>query len=328
VEYLVTIATGFVLFSIQALGLNVQWGWAGLLNLSYIGWVAIGGYVAAFLTTPAADPQVEQHWLGLSQPFIVGALGAMLVCGLLSLAVGWVALRRLRSDYFAIVTLGMFTIFAVWASAYVPFANGTTGIEDVPQPFADQIPPNFYNDFFLALVLVVLIIVYFVCRRLQKSPFGRTLRAVREDQTAASAFGRNILWFKLRAFVIGSMIAGLGGALVAAWVGSYSPASWTAPETLILLTAVMLGGTANNNGVLLGGLLVNALFTWVAAYIPELPARPDVLQNGRLIIYGIAVLIVLYVRPQGIIPEPRDKDRGDVVRTTSRESPAPDAAAA
>jgi branched-chain amino acid transport system permease protein len=327
-EYIVTIATGFVLFSIQAFGLNVQWGWAGLLNLSYIGWVAVGGYTAAFITTPPPDPVFGHHWFGLSLPFLVGVLGAVLVCGALSLVIGWIALRRLRNDYFAIVTLGLITIFAAWASNYVPFANGVTGITDVPQPFSNEIPFDLYNDFFFALCVAALAVVYFVCHRLQRSPFGRALRAVREDQTAAAAFGRNVLWFKLRAFVIGSMIAGLAGAFLAAWVGSWSPASWGPAETLILLTAIMLGGTANHRGVLLGGLLVNAVFTWVAAYIPQLPGRPDALQNGRLVVYGIAVLLVLLFRPQGVIPEPRDKDRGELAPRAAPEGSSQEVAVA
>jgi ABC-type branched-subunit amino acid transport system permease subunit len=324
IEYLVTVLTLVALFGIQALGLNIQWGWAGLLNLSFVGWTALGAYVTAFLTS-GPPTSYEQHWLGFHLPFIVGLGGAMLVAGVLSLVLGWVALKRLRSDYFAIVTLVVYEIFYTWAATYVPFANGATGLVDIPQPFVDVVPFDYYNYFILGLSVLVLACIFVFCSVLQRSSFGRALRAVRDDQTAAMAFGRSALWFKLRAFVLGSVIAAIGGSLTAAWSGSWAPSSWTAPETLLLLSAIMLGGTANNFGVILGTVIVTGIFNFVVAYVPDLPVGgPQLLQNLRFVIYGVLVVAVLLWRPQGVIPEPlgRDPDEVSVSPGTGQAVPA------
>lgn len=322
--YYVTVLTGVALFTIQALGLDIQWGWAGMLNLSYIAWVALGAYVLGFVTFPrSSNPTIESYWLGLHLPYLVGVAAAIVVCAVCSFGVGWIALRRLRTDYFAIATLGIYTMFASWANAYVPFANGSSGLYNYPQPWSSVIATQDYNLFFLLLSVIALVVVFLLVWRVQRSPYGRTLRAIREDQLAAQAFGRDVFWFKLRAFVLGSSIAGLGGALLATYVNAWGPSSWTASETLILLTAVMVGGTGNNWGVLLGAVLVNGLFTALVAYIPDLPGRPDFLQNARLVVYGVLILLVLYFRPQGAIPERRDKDKGDVTAIAHGAEPSP-----
>jgi branched-chain amino acid transport system permease protein len=311
-DYLITVLTGVALFGIQALALNIQWGWAGILNLSFVGWVALGAYVSAFVTTAPGGSIQDQHWLGLQQSFFLGAIAAMVVCGVVSLLLGYLALKRLRSDYFAIVTLGIYTIFFQFVGNYQPFANGFNGMFFIPSPFAGafglQVGDNTYNLVFLGFVLILLAGVLLFCHLLQRSPFGRTLRAVRDDQTAALAFGRSILWFKLRAFVLGSVIAGLGGALTAHWVGTYGPASWTTQETLVLLVCVMLGGTANNWGVVIGAVLVNGLFTEITALVPNMPGPPGALQELRLVFIGLLVLAVILWRPRGILGEPVGRD--------------------
>jgi ABC-type branched-subunit amino acid transport system permease subunit len=222
--YLVTIATGVVIYAVQALGMNIQWGWAGLLNLSFIGFVGLGGYISSFFTLPPSSNPEAPYWFGLQKPFLLGVAAAMIVCGALALAIGAVALRKLRTDYFAIVTLCFYTMLYQVVGTFTPFAGGFVGIYGIPQPFSSALGTvvgiDYYPEFFLGLCLVILIGLYFFCQHLQRSPFGRTLRAVREDPTAASVFGRNVYVFKLKAFVLGAFVAVVVGALSSCWIGA------------------------------------------------------------------------------------------------------------
>jgi branched-chain amino acid transport system permease protein len=315
VDYFVTVATGVSLFGILALGMNIQWGWAGLLNLSYVAFIAIGAYTSAFVTLPPPSTPTAPYLFGLGMPFVVAAAAGMLAAGLVGLILGWIALRQLRTDYFAIVTLCFFTIFYQFVGTFRPLANGWNGVFGIPRPFESALGPlaaQYYNDFYLGLCLVVLAAVYFFCQRLQRSPFGRTLRAVREDQTAAMVFGRDPFTFKLRAFVIGAMIAGLGGALTAHWVGAYAPASWSAAETFLILACVLLGGTANNRGAILGAVLIAGVMTEAVGAIPNLfpglPISQSALEELRLAVFGLLMLAVIRWRPRGVLPETWERD--------------------
>jgi branched-chain amino acid transport system permease protein len=322
--YLVTIATGVVIYAVQALGMNIQWGWAGLLNLSFIGFVGLGGYISSFFTLPPSSNPEAPYWFGLQKPFLLGVAAAMIVCGLVALALGAVALRKLRTDYFAIVTLCFYTMLYQVVGTFTPFAGGFVGIYGVPQPFSSvlgTVGNDYYPEFFLALCLVILVALYFFCQHLQRSPFGRTLRAVREDPTAASVFGRNVYVFKLKAFVLGATFAGLGGALTAAWIGAYSPGSWTSAETFLILATVLLGGTASNRGSILGAVLITGVITELVALIPNLPFDQSTLQEVRLILFGVLILAVIRFRPRGIISEPRDRDYAPQPKAVSESLP-------
>jgi branched-chain amino acid transport system permease protein len=311
VNYTVTVSIGVALFAILALGMNIQWGWGGLLNLSFIGFVGLGGYVSSFFTLPPASVETPPHWLGLRQPFIVGALVAMVVCGLFAAGMGAIALRKLRTDYFAIVTLSCYTMLYQFVGSYRSMAGGWSGIYGIPQPLSHLFPSDNYDYyyFFLGMCIAILVVVFAFCRALQRGPFGRTLRAIREDGTAASVFGRNVYVFKLKAFVLGSAIAGLGGALTATWVGAYAPGSWTSAETFLILACVMLGGTGSNIGVVIGAVLVDGVITEAVGQLPNLPGGQASLQQVRLILFGLLILAVIRWRPRGIVPERRDIDQ-------------------
>ncbi|HTD48745.1 MAG TPA: branched-chain amino acid ABC transporter permease, partial [bacterium] len=166
-----------------------------------------------------------------------------------------------------------------------------------------------YPVFYLAFCLAVLIAVYLFLERLFWSPFGRALRSVREDETAAAAFGRNVFALKLKGYVIGGVIAGLGGALFVHFLGAFNVSAWSPVETLLLYAAIFVGGTGNNRGVILGIFLVLIFFQEVTRFLPEIPGHPDFGPAVREILIGILILAVLRWRPQGFLPEPRAKDR-------------------
>src|SRR5665213_785941 len=308
--YIVSVATSTAIFAIMALGLNVTWGFGGLLNLGFFMFVGVGAYVSAVITLPGAMPPYTSYILGLSMPFPVGALTAMLVAGLLALLIGSVALRLLRADYFAIVTLVVTAILAQVVNDQRTLFNGSIGLYGLPQPFADILntDADTYSYFFLGMCMVILVAVFWFTRRLQWSPYGRALRAMREDDRAAMAFGRNAYVYKLKALVIGSAIGGLGGALAAHFVGVWTTESWTIGEALLIFACIFLGGTANNFGVVLGTIITAGLFQELTRFLPQIPGYPDAAAALRWVIIGFLLIIVLYVRPRGIIPERHDRD--------------------
>jgi branched-chain amino acid transport system permease protein len=312
IEYLLSVATIGVIFSIAALGLNLRYGWTGDLDLAYYLFVAIGSYTYSVLTlAPAHLPPPGGYILGLNLPFVVGVLGAMVVCGICSLLLGLVALRRLRGDYFSIVTVATTLIMYAFFSQYVPLFNGFNGVFGLAQPFNDilNLAPEDYPLFFLALCIGLLVVLYVVVEMLYRSPFGRALRSIREDEVAAAAFGRDVFKLKLKAYVIGGVIAGLAGSLLVNFLTAWSPAAWTPIETFLLYAAIFVGGTANNRGVVVGAFFIFVFIQEVTRFIPVVHIGETALAAARDISIGLLIIAVLWFRPQGILPEPRARDR-------------------
>ena len=310
VLYVVVVLTLVAIFSIVCIGLNIQWGLGGLVNLSAITFVAIGGYVSAVFTLPPSEPYMP-HILGLQAPFLVGAVAAMVVCGVMGFALGVVALSRVRDYYFAIVTLCVGEITYEVVNAYPQLFNGFAGLYGVPQPFLTVIPggQDYYSFFYLGFCVLILIAVFIFAEALRRSPFGRALRAVREDQKAASAFGLNVFRLQVKAFVLGSVIAGLGGALLVHFVGGYNPLDWTVAETFLLLACVFLGGSGNNAGVILGTFLVVGVFNEGTRFIPDVLISRSQLAALQAVVIGLLLIAILRWRASGILPEPLGRDK-------------------
>jgi branched-chain amino acid transport system permease protein len=312
IDYVVSLLTLALINAIIVIGLNVRWGWAGEFDLSYYAFVAIGAYTTAVLVGPPSggpDPLVNppDGWiLGLHWPFIPSALIAMLVTGSLSAMLGAVALRKLRGDYFAITTVAFTFIVTLVFSQNFRLFNGFLGVFNIPQPFYDFLhqPDIFtYNLVFIGLCFVCLAIVYVVTEWLFKSPFGMTLRSIREDEQASAAYGRDVYIAKLKAFVIGGMVAGLGGSLFAVYLSSWNPSAWSPIEGFLIFAAIFLGGQGNARGVILGVVIVTILIPEATRWLPEFQKRPDLYPALRNIAAGILILAVLRWRPQGILPE-------------------------
>src|SRR5229473_2603425 len=220
-QYLVSIGTLAAITALLTLGLNSRWGLGGELDLGYYLFVALGAYVDGVLTLPAASTQPGVHYiLGLNLPFVVGFLGAGIVTGVLSLAIGSVALRNLRAEYFAIVTVATTIIGYTVISQYTPLFNGYNGLYGASQPFEGvlHLGPQPYQTFYFGLCVVILAAVFVILELIRRSPFGRAVKSVREDEVAAAAYGRNPYRLRLKAYVIGGVVAG----------GDF-PALWRAP---------------------------------------------------------------------------------------------------
>jgi len=305
--YLMTLATFAVIYGVLVIGLNIHWGYTGILDFMYIAFVAVGGYVTALLGLPPAQPAFgETYVLGFNWSCFPALLVGGLAAALLALVTGLLSFRRLRSDYFSIVTVAISLILWTVAGNATPLVNGWDGITGVPQPLADVLNLDFngYGLFYLGLCSVILLLVYLFAERLYASPFGRALRCVREDETVAQGLGKNVFTLRLRAFVIGAFIAGIGGGLLVTYVDAFNPSAWATPETFIIWAALLLGGGANNRGAMLGAVLVPVLFTEATRFLPNFYS-PEFVNASRYIVVGILLILTVRFRPQGLIAERR-----------------------
>jgi branched-chain amino acid transport system permease protein len=306
----VRIADFALLYIMLALGLNIVVGYAGLLDLGYIAFFAVGAYTYALL----GSPQFGLHW----PMWVVLPLGALLAC-FFGVLLGAPTLR-LRGDYLAIVTLGFGEIVRIFMNnlnAPVNITNGPQGIS--------MIDPLRFGDFSLAkthalfgldfttvhlhyyLFLGFTLLVIFVSLRLQNSRIGRAWMAIREDEVAASSMGINTRNIKLLAFAMGATFGGLSGGLFAGFQGFVSPESFSLMESVMILCMVVLGGMGNITGVVLGGVLLVILpeaFRHGAgplqqAILGKILIDPESL---RMLMFGLALILVMLWRPAGLWP--------------------------
>jgi branched-chain amino acid transport system permease protein len=311
INYIVSILTEGAIFAIMALGLNIVWGWSGDFDLAFYGYVALGAYMTLALTIgPSTDPSTT-YVLGLSLPFPIAVILAVLSSMLLALIVGAIALRHLRGIYFSIVTLGAVYVLYIFAGQFVPLFNGFNGLSGLFDPMGDVLNLDFnsYPFFYLGLCVVVLAIVVLLVTRLSSSRFGLALRSLREDERAAAAFGRDIYVMKLKAYVLGAALGGLGGALFAGYLSAFNISAWSPVETITLYAAILVGGRGSTRGVLLGILVMYMVLQEATRYLPEVGGHPSFAPALRLILTGVVLVLFIRFRPQGIIPERRMRDR-------------------
>jgi branched-chain amino acid transport system permease protein len=299
--YLVFFLVVALYYALLCLGLNLQWGVTGLFNVGVAGFVAVGAYVSALLT----GPNSPEHWGGLGLPVAVGWAGAAGLAGLCALLVGAVTLR-LRHDYLAIATFGIAVTIQLIALNFARLTNGPFGIAQIPRPFAGWAgTPLGRNALYLGLVVLVVAATYLGLERLVRSPWGRVLRGLREDETAAAALGKSPARYRLEAFVLGAMVMGLGGAMYAHFIGFIAPEDFLPILTFQVWTMLVVGGSGSNRGALLGGVLVWGLWSGsgalVAALLPQaLQARGAALQ---VVLIGVVLAAVLLQRPRGLLGE-------------------------
>ncbi|HUY79991.1 MAG TPA: branched-chain amino acid ABC transporter permease [Ktedonobacterales bacterium] len=314
-SYLMTLVVFFFIYNILTWGLNIQFGAAGILNFAYIAFMAIGAYIAGTFALTKADGFSGQTYVfGFSLPFPIPILAGGLVSAAVGLLVGVVALKRLRSDYMAIVTISVGAILYDIIGNYFPLFNGWDGLGAVPAPLENTLQNNFgvdYNEYqwvFLIITGVIMALMFLLIQRIIHSPFGRTLRAIREDQDVSEAFGKDTFWYRMVAMAIGCFYAGVGGALLIEYVSAFNPSGWTTGETFVLFAALIIGGRGNNWGAALGALLVPIIFQEATRYLQattlsQIPNGDTLIPALRNIIVGALLIGTLWFRPQGLIPE-------------------------
>jgi branched-chain amino acid transport system permease protein len=310
-QYLISILTEGAIFGIMALGLNIIWGWSGDFDLAYYGYVALGAYMTLVLTIGKPTPPAE-YILGLQLPYLIALLFAVISSALMGLVVGLIALRHLRGIYFSIVTLGAVYVLYVFAGQYVPLFDGYNGLSGLFNPMGDALGLDFqsYPYFFLGFCFFIFILVYVFMARVSGSRFGLALRSLREDERAAAAFGRDIYLLKLKAYVLGAAFGGLAGGLFAAYLSAFNPSAWAPIETIVLYSAILVGGRGNIKGVILGVVVMIVLIQESTRYLTDVPGLPIIfLLSLRGIVIGAVLILFLRFRPQGLLPERRYVDR-------------------
>lgn len=296
--YLVSFLSFAGVYALLTLGLNLQWGYAGLFNLGVAGFFALGAYTAAILTNPPSPYQLG----GFSLPFAAGLAGAMVVAGLVAWLVGMPTLR-LRGDYLAIASIGIAELIRLVFKNESWLAYGVRGIS-VRRPSLGVVGSG-YDLVFLAVIALAVLVVYVALERGVRSPWGRVLRAIREDEAVPEAFGKDVFRFRMEALVLGSMIMGLAGALYGYRVGFISPEAFD-PMVVTFLTWVMLiaGGSGNNRGALLGAVVIWLVWSGTELLVNQLPATLTTQAGAlRVLLMGLLLAVILLARPQGLLGE-------------------------
>jgi len=279
------------IYAILAISLNLEAGYTRLMNFGKVAFFSIGAYTSAILTAA-----------GL--PFMIGLLTGMLVSGLFGYLVALPTLR-LRADYLAIVTLSFGEILRLFFLNELWLTEGPMGIRGIPQPLYPVFEKD-YTLFYVALVFVFLIICYLFAERVVHSPFGRVLKAIRDDEDAVQAFGRDTYLFKIKIFVIGSIMAGVSGSLFAHYIAFISPDMFYPTLTFSAWTMMVLGGRGNNFGVIVGALLVQVLERGTR-FLKDFVVLPVEPANLRIIIIGLLLILFLLYRPDGLIKERKSR---------------------
>jgi branched-chain amino acid transport system permease protein len=307
IAYLVSLAIMAGIYAVFALGLNIQWGYTGLFNIGIAGFFCIGAYTSAMVTTPMPTGVYAQYVhqiFGLNLPFVFGLLGAALVCGIVALLIG-IPTLRLGEDYLAIATLGIAETVRLIFNNETWLANGPRGLMGLPQPLHYLVEPRNYNYIYLIIIVLVMVMIYLLIERAIRSPWGRVLRAIREDEVSASMSGKDIFNFKMQSLIFGAMVMGIGGALYAHYTKAISPSVFTPLYgTFIIWVMLMAGGSGNNKGAILGAYVIWGIWvgtTFLTDFMPyALKSRAPYI---RFLVIGVLLEFILIYRPQGLLGE-------------------------
>jgi ABC-type branched-subunit amino acid transport system permease subunit len=302
--YWVSVFTEAGIFAILALGLDMVWGWSGDFDLAFYGYLALGSYLTFVFSIGRPTPPVE-YIIGWRLPYPLAVLLAVVVVVAVAAVIGAIALRNLREIYFAVTTLSAVSALYLVVENYTPLFNGYNGVYGLINPGQAllNLTYNGYRVGFLVLVLVILFLAYLLVQRLSRSPFGRMLRSVREDERAAAAYGRPVFFVKYRAYLVGASLAGLAGGLFAVFISAFNPSAWTPVELLLIYAAILVGGRGNPRGVIVGVFLVYVAFIELTRYLPSPASRPEFGPAMRQVLIGLLIILTLKFRPEGIFPE-------------------------
>ncbi|MCK5735631.1 MAG: branched-chain amino acid ABC transporter permease [Spirochaetaceae bacterium] len=282
--YQVSIMTSALMFVILGLGLNIVIGYGGLLHLGYAAFYAMGAYSYGLLYLYWGVP----FWVALPLGAVSGAVFGIVI---------GVPVLRLRGDYLAIVTLAFGEIARLLLENMSGFTKGPEGIAQIPRPaFFVKLSLQGATTYLFYICIVLVLFTIFIIRRLEDSRIGRALEAMKEDDIAAQSMGIDLAKTKLITFALGAVWAGMVGVLLASKTTYINPGSFTLMESVMILVAVVLGGTGSIPGVILGAFLVTLIPEYFRA-----------LADYRMLMFGVALVVMSIFRPQGIIPRVRKR---------------------
>jgi branched-chain amino acid transport system permease protein len=306
----------FGMYALIAIGLNVVVGQAGLLDLGYVGFYAVGAYTVALLTSPDSPWNQTDSWLSDDWAWLAALPIAVAITALSGLLLGAPTLR-LRGDYLAIVTLGFGEIVRLLADNLSDITGGGRGLSQVAYPrvgVTDETPNGVFSVgnggtvnsgvwwYWLSIVLIILALLF--VGNLERSRVGRAWVAIREDEDAAEIMGVPTFKFKLWAFTIGAAIGGISGALYAGQVQFVTPTNFNVINSVLFLCAVVLGGQGNKLGVILGAFIIVYLpnFFLGRTEVFGIPINGNAISDYKYLFFGLALMVLMIFRPQGLIP--------------------------
>jgi branched-chain amino acid transport system permease protein len=310
---------------LACLGISQQLGVAGVSNLGYIIFQAAGAYTAAILSMPSssANGGFQEYFGGWNLPFPLPWIGAALVGGLVALPFTLLVGRRIRGDFAAVGLLVAAVMFNLLVTNYRPLLNGDAGLSLVPSPLQGRYDPQSvgYQAGYAAVALVLAALTYLFLRRITESPYGRTLRAMRDNDVVADSLGKDLRSLRAAMLVLGGAIAGLSGAVLVGFINLWAPSAWGYAETVVLFAAVIIGGLGNHKGAILGAILVPVGFEEVTRFVPPIAGKPGLVPALQWVAIGVLIVAFLWFRPQGILPERRrvigQTDLGDALPVAS-----------
>jgi branched-chain amino acid transport system permease protein len=294
ISFIVLLSIVVCFSAILALALNFQWGLGGMVNFGLAGFYTLGAYACALLILK-----------GGANTF-VATIGAMAIVGAASGLVALVTLRVTEEDYFAIVTLGVGEMLRLVSLNEDWLTKGALGLAGIPRPLGDVVPPEVYSWFLLGLSVLLVLATLWVLNVLARSPFGRIVRAVREDDLVAATLGKNILWARVRIFAIGGAFIGLAGSLHAFYYQYIDPTQFSNIVIAYAFMAVIAGGRGAHQGAIWGAAAVMVLLEGSRFLKDAIPVlNSDQLAAIRIIIIGVGLILLLIFRPQGFLRERR-----------------------
>jgi branched-chain amino acid transport system permease protein len=304
IGYAVSILTFVSFATLLGFALNIQWGQAGMINFGLAGFYAVGAYTAAILSKANVDAITAT---------VIAIIATAGVSALVSLAT-----LKLREDYLAITTLAFSEGIRLVLMNEVWLTGGTSGIRDIPRPFVDLVGADRYEVVFLAACIVIVFVVYLILEWIVRSPFGRALRAIREDDVVAATLGKNVLAFRVKAFAIGGAVTGLAGALHAFYFTYIDPSEFVGVVTVYAFMAVIVGGKGDNRGLLIGACTLMVLLEgtrFLKDLMPAMAAHQAA--SLRLILIGLGLVLILIFKPDGLVREYRLRVSGQLHDSSS-----------
>lgn len=304
VLFLVSVLTLAAVYVVLSLALNIETGVDGLWDLGIVSFFCAGAYAYAIFT--AAPPgEYSKYHFGLNMPIIVGVIAAGIVGMILAYLIGTPSLK-LKNEYFLITTFAFAEVINQIVTNEAWLTNGVAGLYQLPQPFKEMFSPSVYSFVLLALLVCAAAVVFYVAERFTRSPFGRSLKALRENEPLAITAGLNPFHFHIRSFIIAGGIAGVAGAFYVWYNTVAMPPMFSADITFFAWTAIVIGGMGNNRGVTLGALIFvlageSLRFFHLSS---EMAIR---VASIRLAIIGLLLILILKWRPEGIMPERKEK---------------------
>lgn len=293
ISYLIAIAIIGLIYVLLGLALNLQWGQTGLINFGHVASFAIGAYTSGLLSVAG-------------MPVSLSIVCAMVAAGAAAWPLGRLTVT-LKEDYLAIIAIGFSEVVRSILENEGWLTRGPSGVPGIPSLFSG-LPADERGVAIFAALLVAAAIVFILLERLTRAPFGRALRAIRDNETAAAALGKDIVSFKTRSLVLGAAIAGLAGAFYAHYLTFISPEQFTPEVTFNVWIAVIIGGSGSNLGTVLGTFVL-ILFLEGTRFLNDFGLALDGSQLGalRFMMIGIALVLFMLFRPAGLLPPSRER---------------------